>query len=149
MVQISALDILDAVPAAQLWPLVAPLLSDAVGGVRIRAASLLMRRSSASQPASRPRALRPRGGRIRGRPAPQRRSSGSARDAQAFLARRGAIAEAEAEYRAALRLDPQLGPAAINLADFYRRLGRETDEQGAARRTPRRQTMQRSITRSA
>ena len=44
------------------------------------------RRSPAFQEpaAGRPRALRPRGGRIRGRPAPQRRSSGSARDARSL-----------------------------------------------------------------
>ena len=37
-----------------------------------------------------------------------------------FLARRGLAAEAETEYKAALRLSPQYGPAAINLADLYR-----------------------------
>jgi tetratricopeptide (TPR) repeat protein len=34
---------------------------------------------------------------------------------------------AEAEYMAALRLSPQYGPAAVNLADLYRGLGREAD----------------------
>jgi Flp pilus assembly protein TadD len=35
-----------------------------------------------------------------------------------------------AEYRSALRLSPQFAPAAINLADLYRQLGREPE--GAA-----------------
>ena len=39
-----------------------------------------------------------------------------------FYARRGRSAEAEAEYKAALRLSPQYAPAAINLADLYREL---------------------------
>ena len=41
MVRIAALDMLDGVPAAQVWTVVAPLLSDAVRGVRIRAVSLV------------------------------------------------------------------------------------------------------------
>src|SRR5262249_49600700 len=41
MVRIAAMDMLAAVPATQVWSLVAPLLSDSVLGVRIRAASLL------------------------------------------------------------------------------------------------------------
>ncbi len=40
-IRIAAMDMLAAVPATQVWPLVAPLLSDPVLGVRIRAASLL------------------------------------------------------------------------------------------------------------
>ena len=42
-----------------------------------------------------------------------------------FLARRGLTAEAEAEYKAALRLSPQYVIAAVNLADLYRQLGRD------------------------
>ena len=34
---------------------------------------------------------------------------------------------AEAEYKAALRLSSQYTPAAINLADLYRQLGRENE----------------------
>ena len=49
MVRIGALDMLENVPAAQLWSLASPLLSDSNRGVRIRAASLLAAVPSASQ----------------------------------------------------------------------------------------------------
>ncbi len=50
MVRIAAMDMLANVPAAQVWPLVAPLLSDPVLGVRIRAASLLAAVPTERQP---------------------------------------------------------------------------------------------------
>src|SRR5262249_34034497 len=50
-----------------------------------------------------------------------------------FLARRGLLSDAEAEYKAALLLSPQYGPAAINLADLYRQLARDGDGQNLLR----------------
>ena len=50
-----------------------------------------------------------------------------------FLARRGLAAEAEVEYKAALRLSPQYAPAAINLADLYRPLGRDGEGESVLR----------------
>jgi Flp pilus assembly protein TadD len=44
-----------------------------------------------------------------------------------FLARTGRGADAEAEYRAALRIDSTFVPAAVNLADLYRQLARDAD----------------------
>ena len=50
MVRIGALDMLENVPAGQIWPLASPLLADPVRGVRIRAASLLAAVPTAGQP---------------------------------------------------------------------------------------------------
>ena len=50
-----------------------------------------------------------------------------------FYARRALTGEAENEYKAALRLVPQYVPAAINLADLYRHLGRDGDGESVLR----------------
>ena len=47
--------------------------------------------------------------------------------------RRGLTTDAESEYRAALRLSAQYAPAAINLADLYRQLGRDGEGERALR----------------
>ena len=133
MVRIGALNMLEGVPANQIWPLASPLLSDPSRGVRIRAASLLAVVPTANQP-----------------PADRERFEGAAAEfisAQrfnadrpearaalgSFFAKRSRPAEAEAEYKAALRLSPQYAPAAANLADLYRGLGREADGEGVLR----------------
>lgn len=50
-----------------------------------------------------------------------------------FFAQLGRGEEAEAEYRAALRLSPRYGPAYVNLADLVRRQGREAEAQRTLR----------------
>jgi predicted CXXCH cytochrome family protein len=133
MVRIGALDMLENVPAGQIWSWVAPLLSDPVRGVRIRAASLLAAVPTASQPppdrepferaaaefidAQRANADRPEA----------RTTLGS------FLARRGDLVGAEAEYKASLKLGPQFLAASINLADLYRQLNRDSDGEAVLR----------------
>jgi predicted CXXCH cytochrome family protein len=133
MVRMGALDILESVPAGQLWPLVSPLLSDSNRGVRIRAVSLLAGVPTASQPpADRERFERAAAEFI----AAQRLNADrpEARSALGnFFARRGRPVEAEAEYKAALRLSPQFAPAAINLADLYRALGRDGEGESVLR----------------
>jgi predicted CXXCH cytochrome family protein len=133
MVRIGALDMLQDMPAAQLWPLASPLLSDSSRGVRIRAAALLAAVPTSSQPpADRERFERAAAEFIAAQrlnaDRPQARSTlGN------FLARRGLAAEAEVEYKAALRLSPQYAPAAINLADLYRPLGRDGEGESVLR----------------
>jgi predicted CXXCH cytochrome family protein len=133
MVRLGALDMLESVPAAQIWPLASPLLSDPSRGVRIRAASLLAAVPTANQPpADRERFERAAAEFVSAQrlnaDRPESRSAlGS------FFAKRGNVVDAEAEYKAALRLSPQFAPAAINLADFYRSLGRDSDSESVLR----------------
>jgi tetratricopeptide (TPR) repeat protein len=133
MVRIGALDMLENVPATEIWSVVSPLLSDPNRGVRVKAAALLAAVPAASQPpadherfdraatefiaAQRLNADRPEA----------RTTLGS------FFARRGLAKDAEAEYEAALRLAPQFAPAAVNLADLYRQLRREGDGENVLR----------------
>jgi len=125
MVRIGAIDMLANVPAAQIWPLVAPLLSDSVRGVRTRAAFLLAAVPTERQPpADRERFESAAAEFV----ATQRLNADrpESRSALAsFYARRGHASDAEAEYKAALRLSPQYAPASVNLADLYRASGRE------------------------
>jgi predicted CXXCH cytochrome family protein len=133
MVRIGALDMLENVPAAQIWPLASPLLADPVRGVRIRAAALLAGAPMESQP----QAERERFERAAAEFVAAQRFNADRPEARSalgnFYAGRGRLAAAEAEYMAALRLSPQYVPAAINLVDLYRRLGREAEGEGVLR----------------
>ena len=108
MVRIGALDMLESVPANQIWPLASPLLSDPSRGVRIRAASLLAAVPTANQPpADRERFERAAAEFI----AAQRLNADRPESRSAlgsFFAKRGRPIEAEAEYKAALRLEPAI-----------------------------------------
>jgi predicted CXXCH cytochrome family protein len=127
LVRIGALDMLENLPANQIWPWVSPLLADPVRGVRIRAVSLLATVPSVSQPP----ADRERFDQAAKEFEAAQRSNADRPEARTtlgnFLAQRGLTADAEAEYRAALRLSPQYATAAINLADLYRQLGRDSE----------------------
>jgi predicted CXXCH cytochrome family protein len=133
MVRIGALDAWENLPAARVWPVVSPLLSDPVRGVRIRAASLLAAVPTASQPP----ADRERFDQAAKEFVAAQRSNAERPEARVtlgnFLARRGSTADAETEYKAALQLSPQYVMAAINLADLYRQLGRDAEGERALR----------------
>ncbi len=133
MVRIGALNMLANLPAAQIWPLVSPLLADPVRGVRIRAVSLL-----ASVPVARqPQADRARFDQAAAEFIAAQRANAERPEARTtlanFLAQQGHSAEAEAEYKAALRLSPQYTIAAINLTDLYRQLGRDKEGESLLR----------------
>lgn len=133
MVRTGALDMLENVPAQEIWPLASPLLTDSDLGVRIRAAALLAAIPDASQP--------PAGREAFARAAAEfiaaQRLNADRPDGRAalgvFYARRKLTTEAEAEYTAALRLSPHFAPAAVNLADLYRQLGRDAEGESVLR----------------
>src|SRR5712671_3212522 len=133
MVRIAALDMLEAVPVVEAWPLASPLLTDSNRGVRIRAAALLAAIPTATlSPADRERFERAADEFI----AAQRFNADrpEARSALGnFLRRRGQPANAETEYKAALQLSAKYVPAAINLADLFRELGRESESESVLR----------------
>jgi len=133
MVRIGALDMLANLPAAQIWPLAAPLLADPVRGVRIRTASLL----AAVPVARQPQADRAHFNQAAAEFVDAQRSNAERPESRTtlanFFAQRGQSAEAETEYRAALRLSPQYTVAAVNLADLYRQLGRDREGENVLR----------------
>jgi len=104
-----------------------PLLSDPVRGVRIRTVSLLADVSSARVSDK----DRERFDRAAEEFIVAQKFNADRPEARttlgAFYARRGRNSEAEAEYKAALRLSAQFVGASINLADLYRQTGREGD----------------------
>ena len=108
MVRIGALDMLEGVPMAQRWPLASPLLSDAVQGVRIRAAFVLAGVAETQLP----RAIASASSELRRSSSRRQKLNADRPEARSMLgsfhARRGAIADAETEYKAALRLSPTI-----------------------------------------
>ena len=63
--------------------------------------------------------------RIRGVPAPQRRSAGGRGNLGEFMRRRGDAAAATQEFCAGLRLEPTSAPLSVDLADLCRSEGQE------------------------
>ena len=133
MVRIGALDMLQDVPATQLWPLVSPLLSDPSRGVRIRVASLL----AGTPPEQLSGNERERLDQATKEFIAAQHLNADRPEARTMLGgsyvRRGQLAEAEAEYKAALRLSAAYAPAAANLADLYRQLGRDGESESTLR----------------
>ena len=125
IMRIGALDMLQNVPLEQRWSIASPLLSDPIRGVRIRAASAL-----GDVPPSRlPEQDRERFDHAADEFIAAQKFDADRPEARttlgSFYARRGRNGDAEAEYKAALRLSPQFTGASINLAELYRQTGRE------------------------
>jgi len=127
MVRIGAIDMLQNASLEQRWSIASPLLSDPIRGVRIRTASLL-----GDVPSSRlPDHDRERFDHAADEFIAAQKFDADRPEARttlgSFYTRRGRNADAEAEYKAALRLSPQFTGASINLADLYRQTGRENE----------------------
>ncbi len=134
IVRIGTLDMLEPVPADRLWPLLSPLLSDPIRGVRIKAVSALAAVPAASQPpADRHRFEQAAAEFIAAQQLnadrPEARTS-----LGTFYAQQGQFGDAVTEFTAALHLTPQFAPAAINLADLYRELGNDSAATDVLRR---------------
>jgi predicted CXXCH cytochrome family protein len=133
MVRIGALDMLGTAEPDRIWPLAAPLLSDRVRGVRIRAADLL----AAVPPARQPEADRPAFDHAAQEFVSAQKLNADRPEARltlgSFYAQTGHTAQAETEYQAALKLAPQFAPASVNLADLYRQMGRDGDGEAVLR----------------
>jgi len=134
MVRIGALDMLEAFPLTQRWPLALPLLSDPVLGVRLRAVSLL---------AAAPTTWLSKNERARFESAATEFIAAERLNADrpeartrlgTFFGQRGRTREAEDEYQSALRIGPQYAPAYVNLADLYRQTGRDSDAERVLQR---------------
>jgi len=134
MVRIGALDMLEAFPLAQRWPLALPLLSDPILGVRLRAVALL---------AAAPTTWLSKNDRSRFESAATEFIAAERLNADrpeartrlgTFFGQRGRTKEAEDEYQSALRIGPQYAPAYVNLADLYRQTGRDSDAERVLQR---------------
>lgn len=149
LVRLGALDGMEGMPADQLWALASAQLADPVRGVRIRAAELL----AVVPPARQPVADRQPFARAAGEFVAAQRLNADRAEARTalgnFLARQADGAGAESEYQAAVRLDPFFAPAAINLSDLYRQLGRDSDGERVLRealaRSPRDGTLHHAL----
>jgi predicted CXXCH cytochrome family protein len=131
MVRIGALDLLEGVPPMQIWSLVAPLLTDRSRGVRIKAVALLAAIPTASQPAADRESFERAAAEFVAAQGLNADRPEARTTLGNFYARRGLAANAETEYKAAFHLSPQYAPAAINLADLYRRQSHNEDGETA------------------
>jgi len=133
LVRRASVTALAPLPIEQRVPLVAPLLDDPVRTVRIEAASSL-----AGAPDT---ALDPTQRASFERAAAEfeqvQRSNADRPEARTalggFYAQRGRAEAAEAEFRAALAMEPRHVPAYVNLADMRRSQGRDSDAEAILR----------------
>ena len=133
LVRLGALEALAGAPAELRLRYALPLVSDPLRVVRIEAAGLLadvpLAAASSEQRAAFERAA--------AEYVDAQRYNADRADARAnlgsFEARRGDIAHAEQDLKAAIALDPLFVPAYVNLADIYRGQGREADAERVLR----------------
>jgi tetratricopeptide (TPR) repeat protein len=127
LVRLGALQGLEGLPAANRWAATAPLLGDPVRAVRLAVVSFLLAVPPAELRPEQRQALDPG---IAEYLAVQDVSADRAesRTNRALVWQyRGDAARAEAELRAALRLEPSFIPARVNLADLLRATGRDAE----------------------
>lgn len=128
--RLAAIAVLAEGPPAARWRTLSPLLSDARRAIRIEAAGALADLPQAdADPAFRRAAAELEAAHRLMADRPEARVA-----LGAFLARRGQLERARAEYDAALVLDPAFVPAAVNLADLHRLQQRDDLAEAVLRR---------------
>jgi predicted CXXCH cytochrome family protein len=133
IIRLGALEALSGAPAELRLRYALPLLSDPLRVIRIEAAGLLadvpLTAASSEQRAAFDRAA--------AEYVETQRYNADRADARAnlgsFEARRGDVARAEQDLKAAIALDPLFVPAYVNLADIYRAQRREADAERVLR----------------
>jgi tetratricopeptide (TPR) repeat protein len=131
LVRHAAIGVFDGVPADQRLA-VAPLLSDPLRAIRMRAARVLAPVPESELGAAAAAFAKAAGEYV----AAERFNADRPEDRTnlgGFFAERGRFMEAEAEFRAALKLDPLFVPAWVNLADLMRARNREPDAEALLR----------------
>jgi predicted CXXCH cytochrome family protein len=133
LVRLGALEALAGAPAELRLRNAMDLLSDPVRAIRIEAASLLADVPLTAASAERRAAFE----RAAAEYVESQRYNADRADARvnlgSFEARRGDVAHAEQDLKAAIALDSLYVPAYINLADLYRAQGRESDAERVLR----------------
>jgi predicted CXXCH cytochrome family protein len=125
-VRTAAVSSLERVPAAERVPLVAPLLGDPRRAVRMEAARVLSSATSRLDPAER-RAYEAAIAEFTAGQEAALDMPGPHLNLAVVHQNEGDPTRAEAEYRAALRLDPDFTPARLNLSRLLNERGRNAD----------------------
>ena len=138
LARIAALRAQGDAPPDIRWQRANPLLSDPVAAVRIEAASILADQVAATLPPADAARLAAACAEYEA----AQRLNEDRPEARAnlgeFLRRRGRTEEAEAEFRAGLKLDANAIPIYVDLADLYRAENRESDATALLREAIRR-----------
>ena len=133
LIRTATVEALAAFPPDERISVAAPLLDDKVKAVRIAAARALAVAKPVGLSPEQQKALERASAELVAAEEATVERPESELSIGAFLAERGKFAQAEAAYRAALRLDPASAPVMVNLADLYRSTDRESEAEALLR----------------
>ena len=133
LIRRSALGILDAYPPRERVAVATPLLRDPSRAVRIEAARILAPAAGSLGGDDRREAFARAANEFVASQRLQADRPENRTNLGIFFGQLGKSAEAEAEYKSALRLAPRYEPAYVNLADLLRAEGRDADAEGVVR----------------